>query len=117
MATFWKILDAGEWAAARAAGVFEGSAVDLADGFIHFSTDAQVAGTLARHFAGREGLVLLAVDGARLPADALRHEPARGGELFPHLYAPLDTAAVTGVHDLPLGEDGRHRLPPGLGRG
>lgn len=114
MATIWKILDAGEWLAARKAGVFEGSAVDLADGFIHFSTADQVDGTLERHFSGRRGLVLLAVEEERLPADALRYEPARGGELFPHLYAPLDSAAVTRVHELPLDEDGRHRLPPDL---
>lgn len=117
MATIWKILGQAEWALAHAEGLFRGSAVDLADGYIHFSTAAEVAGTLARHFAGREGLVLLAVDSARLPGDALRYEPARGGALFPHLYAPLDPDAVTAVHELPLDAAGRHRLPPELGGG
>ncbi len=112
----YKILGADEWAAAEAAGVYAGSALDRADGFIHFSSAAQVADTLRRHFAGREGLVLLEVDPARLAAP-LRWEPARGGALFPHLYGRLDCAAVMAAAVLPLGDDGRHRLPWGLGDG
>jgi len=102
-----------EWRAAAAAGVYEGSSQDAADGFIHFSTAAQVAASAAKHRAGQDGLVLLTVDAARL-GDALRWEPARGGALFPHLYGPLPLAAVMGVDDLPLGDDGRHVFPAGV---
>ena len=106
-----KICPAGDRRRARAAGRYDGSPHDAADGFIHFSTAAQLAGTLAKHYAGQDGLVLLTVDAAALDAAALRWEPARGGALFPHLYAPLPAAAVVAEHPLPLGPDGRHVLP------
>ena len=94
--TVYKILTAEQWAAMQAAGRFEGSADDRRDGFIHLSAKEQVEGTLARHFAGATGLVVLAVDDAAL-GDALRWEPSRGGALFPHLYAPLKMDDVEGV--------------------
>jgi uncharacterized protein (DUF952 family) len=100
-----------EWMAARTRGRYEGSSQDAADGFIHFSTGAQVRESAAKHRAGQTGLVLLAADPARL-GDALRWEPSRGGALFPHLYGPLPLSAVTAVHDLLLGADGRHVFPP-----
>ena len=91
-------------------GVFTGAPVDVADGFIHFSTAAQAAETAARHFAGRGDLVMVAVDADALGA-GLRHEPSRGGELFPHLYGTLPLAAVRWVKPLPLGPDGKHVFP------
>lgn len=94
-------------------GRFAGSADDVRDGFIHFSAAHQLEGTLATHFAGQEGLVLLAVDTGRLGRD-LKWEASRGGALFPHLYAPLDLAAVLWVEPLPLAPDGRHLLPEGM---
>jgi uncharacterized protein (DUF952 family) len=105
----YKILPRAEWAAARAAGRFEGSAVDRADGFIHFSTAAQAQETARRHFAGQAGLVVLEVEADDLGA-ALRWEPSRGGDLFPHLYGALDAAAVRRVGEAPLGADGVPRL-------
>jgi uncharacterized protein (DUF952 family) len=110
MATIYKICPADEWIAAEAAGHFHGSPVDLADGFIHFSTADQVAETAARHFAGMADLVLIAVDGDRLGA-ALKWEPSRGGALFPHLYGALDLGAVLWAQKLPLGPAGRHVFP------
>jgi uncharacterized protein (DUF952 family) len=101
----YKILPRAEWEAARAAGRFEGSAVDLADGFIHFSTGAQAQETARRHFAGQAGLVVLAVD-ARGLGVALKWEASRGGDLFPHLYGALDCALVEAVSEAPLGADG-----------
>jgi len=101
----YKILLQPEWTAALAEGQFEGSGVDRADGFIHFSTAAQAVETARRHFAGQAGLVALRVDAERL-GTALRWEPSRGGELFPHLYGPLDCALVEAVTAAPLGEDG-----------
>src|SRR5438270_716566 len=91
--TIYKICEAGLWRAAARAGVFAGAEVDARDGFIHFSSAVQVAETAARHFAGAADLMLLAVDAAAL-GDALKWEPSRGGELFPHLYGALPLQAV-----------------------
>ena len=98
------------WRAAQAAGAYWGGPLDLKDGFIHFSTPATLAGTLATHLAGQQGLCLLEVEAAAL-GDALVWEESRGGIAFPHLYAALDPARVGAVHDLPLGPDGAHVLP------
>lgn len=112
-ALVYKLVRAGEWLLAEAEGRFTGSAADVADGFIHFSTAAQVAETAARHFAGAPDLVLVAVSAEAL-GPALRWEPSRGGALFPHLYGALPIAAVRGVTRLPLGPDGRHAWPDGV---
>ena len=98
---------------AAASAHYAGAREDTADGFMHFSTGGQVAESAARHRSGEPDLVLLAVDPERLGA-ALRWEPARGGELFPHLYGPLPLAAVVWAKPLPLGADGRHSFPPEL---
>lgn len=98
--TIYKIFRAAEWAGAQEAGSFAGSADDRRDGFIHFSTAAQLAGTAAKHFAGESDLVLAEVDADALGA-ALRWEPSRGGQLFPHLYGELPLAAVTRTWPLP----------------
>jgi uncharacterized protein (DUF952 family) len=91
--TIYKICRPDEWAAAESAGVFRGSPDDRRDGFIHFSTAAQVPGTLEKYFAGESGLVLIAVAAGKLGA-ALKWEPSRGGALFPHLYGDLSLTAV-----------------------
>jgi uncharacterized protein (DUF952 family) len=109
----YRLLDESVWRAAERAGAFHGSEHDLRDGFIHFSTAAQVAETAARHYAGARGLVLLSVRASAL-GDALRWEPSRGGALFPHLYAPLLASAVEQVAPLPLAADGRHVFPATL---
>jgi uncharacterized protein (DUF952 family) len=96
MPIVYKICDASLWREAERNGVFRGAPVDLADGFIHFSAADQVAETAAKHFAGRENLVLIAVDAEAL-GDALAWEPSRGGALFPHLYGELPLSAVKGV--------------------
>ncbi len=101
---------AAEWGAARG-GAYAGAADDRRDGFIHFSTAAQVAASAARHRAGRADVVLVAVEAAALGA-ALRWEESRGGALFPHLYGPLPAKAVIEAAPLPLGNDGRHVFPP-----
>ena len=97
--------DHGEYA-----GAYRGSADDLRDGYIHFSTASQVPGTAAKYFEGQKGLFLVAVDADAL-GDALRWEPSRGGQLFPHLYGELDFDAVISVTDLPLRSDGSHTIP------
>jgi len=110
MASIYKIVTQSEWREAEKQGLFKGAPVDLADGFIHFSTAGQVAETAAKHFAGRDGLLLVAVDEAAL-GEALKYEVSRGGALFPHLYADLPLAAVLWAKPMPLGADGIHRLP------
>jgi uncharacterized protein (DUF952 family) len=102
----FKIVPRGEWESAGPE--YRGSAHDQADGFLHFSTAAQLAETLRLYYAGRDDLVLVAVDAARLGA-ALKweHSPSRG-EDFPHLFSPLPRSAVLSVQPLALGADGRH---------
>jgi uncharacterized protein (DUF952 family) len=89
----FKILSAAEWRSAQAVGVFNGSEVDRRDGFIHFSTADQLQETAERHFAGQTDLMLLAVWAEAL-GEALKWEPSRGGDLFPHLYRPLNCHLV-----------------------
>jgi uncharacterized protein (DUF952 family) len=107
MTLIYKLVAAPEWRAAESSGLFRGAAIDLADGFIHFSSAAHVEETAAKHFAGQSDLLLVAVDAAKL-GEALKWEISRGGDLFPHLYAPLSLDAVARVSPLPLGADGRH---------
>ena len=107
----FKITTAVEWASAAAAGSFTGSAADLRDGFIHLSAAHQMRETAARHFAGQEGLVLVA-----FPEDVLQNlkwEPSRGGELFPHVHGAIPVAVASWVNPLPL-VDGAHRFPDGI---
>jgi uncharacterized protein (DUF952 family) len=111
--TIFKICPESLWREAEKAGRFEGAPVDLADGYIHFSTAGQVRETAARHFAGQRDLLLVAVEAKPLGA-ALKWEVSRGGALFPHLYAPLDLSAVLWVEPLPLGADGAHLFPADL---
>lgn len=111
MRRIYKLLDALSWEAARAAGVFAGSAVDARDGFIHFSDADQAQETARLHFHGQSGLVLLTVDADQLGA-ALKWEPSRGGALFPHLYASLPMTAVVEARGLELDPDGAPRLGP-----
>lgn len=106
----YKIVNAEAWTAAAASGLFEGAPVDRQDGYIHFSTAAQVRETAAKHFAGVEGLVLAAFDPEAL-GTKLVWEPSRGGALFPHLYAKLETALAVWVKPLPLDGAGAHVFP------
>src|ERR1700733_4031037 len=106
----YKICPASAWREAERQGVFRGSPVDISDGYIHFSTASQVAETARKHFFGQTGLFLIAVDADGL-GDALRWEPSRNDELFPHLYGELDLGAVTGVLSLHARSDGYHDIP------
>lgn len=106
----YKIAPRMLWEAAEATGVFAGASIDFEDGFIHLSSGAQVKETARLYFAGRTDLLLIAVDTAAV-GEALKWEASRGGDLFPHLYAPLEFSAVEFVVPLPLGPDGAHQFP------
>jgi len=111
MTTIYKVCETAQWNVAQREGEFRGSAVDFADGYIHFSTAAQVADTAGKHFAGMWDLVLVAVEAEEL-GDALKWETSRRGAVFPHLYGTLPLTAVRWVKPLRLDDDGRHVLPP-----
>ncbi|MEM6577754.1 MAG: DUF952 domain-containing protein [Pseudomonadota bacterium] len=108
----YKVFRASEWQHLRREGQSAGAPVDLADGFVHFSSADQLAETLARHFGGEDDLMLLAVESDRL-GDALRWEASRGGALFPHLYRELRLSDVVWAQPLEM-KDGVHVLPPGI---
>ena len=110
MMMIYKILPETEWAAAVEAGEFNGSGIDIADGYIHFSTAAQMVETASKHFTGRPNLMLIAVDDVVI-GDALKYEVSRGGALFPHLFRPLSVSEATWAKPLPLDENGVHIFP------
>lgn len=108
--TAYKVLTAAQMAALEHDGRFEGAPVDLADGYIHLSTAAQLTETVDKYFAGQDDLHIAAVDLDAL-GDAVRWEPSRGGQSFPHLYAPLTLDAVIAYGPLERDEDGAVKLP------
>jgi uncharacterized protein (DUF952 family) len=110
VATIYKICEREAWRVAESDGAFRGSDVDQRDGFIHFSTAAQVAETAAKHFAQQSALMLIAVDGDAL-GPALKWERSRGNDLFPHLYTALPLSAVRWARPLPDEIDGRRAMP------
>ena len=109
MSAAYKILPRADWEAAAAQGRYDGSPVDVQDGFIHLSAASQAAETARKYFAGQSGLVMVRFETDDL-GPALRWEPSRGGALFPHLYASLPTALALEARDLPLGPDGIPQL-------
>ena len=105
----YKIFRADEWAALQAQGETQGAPVDVADGFVHFSTATQAAETAAKHFAGADGLTLVACE-TEIMGDDLKWEESRGGALFPHLYRNMRMSDVVWSRPLPL-KDGVHQFP------
>jgi len=109
--TIYKICPSDIWQAAEAAGKFTGAGIDIADGFIHFSTAAQAGETARLHFHGQSGLVLVSVDTASLE---IKWEASRGGALFPHLYGDLPLSAVIAVTPMPLDDNDVPQIPENL---
>ena len=110
----YTLLRQADWRVAEAAGAYQGSADDLRDGFLHFSTAAQLRASAAKHRAGIADLLMVEVAAGTL-GESLKWDPASGGSrpgLFPHLYGVLPLIAVRRVVPLPLGADGRHQFPP-----
>ena len=104
----YKVCDSGLWEDAKQTGKFIGAEIDLQDGYIHFSTASQLRDTLAHHFAGRDGLVLLKIEISQLK---IIWETARNGDLFPHLYDHLPLTSVVAEHLMYLSTDGYHIVP------
>ena len=109
----YKLATEEQWEAALAAGQFEGAPIDLEDGYIHFSTVKQVEETARKYFQNVEKVLLLVIQVELLEvlAEPLKWEPARNGDLFPHLYCPLPLEAVIDLFSLPLDEEGYHEFP------
>ena len=110
MPPIYKICQASAWREAERQGVYRGSPVDARDGFIHFSTAAQVNETARKHFFGQTGLFLIEVDADAL-GETLRWERSRNDELFPHLYGELNLGAVRRVLNMHARADGYHDIP------
>jgi len=108
--TAYKVLTADEMAALERDGTFAGAPVDVADGYIHLSTADQLTATVDKHFAGRSDLHVAAVDLGSF-GESLKWEESRGGELFPHLYAPLPLETVIAYGPLERDDDGAVKLP------
>ena len=105
----YKILDEKEWKEAKKNGVYSGTSKDIVDGYIHFSEQQQIQETLKLFYPNQENLVLLKVHTLKL--EHLLWEQASNGDMYPHLYSPLDTSMVVNEYELPLNEDGNHELP------
>ena len=105
----FKIIDKDEWYKAKQNGVYNGSDRDKKDGYIHFSEEDQVPETLKKYYLNKENLILLKVNAFKL--DHLLWEQASNGDMYPHLYSPLDITNVEEEFELPLNDDGNHRLP------
>lgn len=106
----YKIVSQAHWAGFEATGVFSGATIDLVDGYIHLSTGSQVRETAAKHFAGQNDLILVAVAGDKL-GDALKFEVSRGNDLFPHFYGQLQLKHVLWSKPLVLDVFGKHVFP------
>ena len=111
MSRVYKILSQSEWDQAVAAGEFAGAEIDIRDGYIHLSTAEQAPATARLHFHGKAGLLVLELESGTL-GNALRWEPSRGGQLFPHYYGVLPVSAILSVRPAPLGDDGIPDLGP-----
>ena len=105
----FKIIDADEWKKVKQSGTYSGSSKDIADGYIHFSGEDQVKGTLEKYYSNQKNLVLLKVETLKL--DHLIWEQASDGNMFPHLYSDLDLSNVVDEFEINLTEDGVHKLP------
>ena len=105
----YKIIDKNEWQKVRETGPYLGSKKDIEDGYIHFSGEEQVEGTLNKYYSNQSNLILLKVDTIKL--DNLIWEQASDGNMFPHLYSSLDLSNVIEEFEITLTEDGNHKLP------
>ena len=105
----FKIIDKKEWEEAKLTGIYNGSDKDKKDGYIHFSEEDQVPETLRKYYQNKANLILLKVNAFKL--EHLLWEQASNGDMYPHLYSPLDVKNVEDEFELPLDKEGTHELP------
>ena len=105
----YKIIHNDEWQKAKKSGLYSGSTKDLEDGYIHFSDEKQIEGTLKKYYLNKKNLLLLKIDTLKL--DHLLWEQASDGNMFPHLYSTLDIKNVVSEYEIIVNEDGTHILP------
>ena len=105
----FKIIDVDEWKKVKQLETYAGSSKDIEDGYIHFSGEDQVKGTLEKYYFKQENLILLKVETLKL--DHLIWEQASDGNMFPHLYSSLDLSNVVDEFEIKLANDGIHKLP------
>lgn len=111
MSTIYHLAQKENWEAAERSGLYAGGLTDTRDGFIHFSSDAEIETSAALYCQGMTDLMLVSVESEKL-GPILKWESSRDGVSFPHLYGSLDTTIVNWVKPLPLGKDGLHEFPP-----
>ena len=105
----FKIIDVKEWQKVKQSETYLGSSKDIEDGYIHFSGEDQVKGTLEKYYSKQENLVLLKVETLKL--DHLIWEQASDGNMFPHLYSSLDLSSVVDEFEISLDKDNIHKIP------
>lgn len=111
MSLIFKIAPKALWQTAEETGIFAGAPIDLADGYIHFSSLETVKETAALYFSGQTDLLLIAVDPNDFPTEQMKWEASRGGALFPHLYGEFPVSKAQWVKPLPLDAEGNHQFP------
>jgi uncharacterized protein (DUF952 family) len=100
------IVERGIWELAQQAGEYRAASL-AAEGFIHSSRPEQVLWVANRFYQGIPNLLLLWIDPQRLLAP-LRYE-ASDGEVFPHIYGPLNLDSVMRVSELAPDANGVYR--------
>ena len=105
----FKIIETNEWQKVKISGRYSGSSKDIEDGFIHFSGEDQVKGTLEKYYSKEKNLILLKVETLKL--DHLIWEQSSDGSMFPHLYSALDLTNVVDEFEINLTDEGIHQLP------
>ena len=108
----YKICTKSECSEAKHNNVFKGTALDLKDGYIHFSDKDQVKQTLNKFYINQTNLIILKVDSLKLKN--LVWEQSTDGTMFPHLYSDLDLDFVVKEYIIDLNDDGKHNLPDEL---
>ena len=104
----YKICTKEEWLEAKTNDKYHRKKKDIEDGYIHLSDKEQLKGTLSKFFLNQKDLILLKVDALKLKH--LIYEQASDGNMFPHLYSPLDISCVINEYEILLDKSGTHTL-------
>lgn len=117
----YHITSRSAWNEARQQGEYRAESLET-EGFIHCSAVTQVLPVVEKYYLGAQDLLLLVIDPVELSSE-LKWEPPSGGspppgvpegDLFPHIYGPINLEAVVKTADLTSNPDGHYNLPVGL---